>query len=187
MKAKIYTKLGDKGQTSLVGGTRVSKSDPRLSAYGTVDELNSALGLLVAFADESPSQLGFCLTRLSEIQHTLFNLGSQLACESQELKEKMPAVSADLIVHLETDMDAWDKDLKELKNFILPGGSKASAQAHICRTLCRRAEREAVALTKAENENLSSIILLNRLSDWMFVLARRINLALGVPDVIWKP
>lgn len=187
MKSKIYTKQGDKGKTSLVGGTRVSKSHPRLNAYGTIDELNSALGLLAAFGNEDPSALSFFLTRLTEIQHALFNLGSQLACETDKLRARLPQIPESLTAALEADMDSWETELPQLKNFILPGGGKASSQAHVGRTLCRRAERAVVELMENEEVDPLAITFLNRLSDWLFVLARRINLALDIPDVVWKP
>lgn len=173
---KIYTKTGDNGQTSLLGGTRVEKCDPRIEAYGTVDELNSFLGLLICQYDNEKDFL-------QKIQHKLFNIGSILAAE-RELPFELPSVSDEDIIALEKAMDGFTEHLPELKNFILPGGFIASSQAHICRTICRRAERRIIEL-KMEHLELP-IKYLNRLSDYLFVLAREILFQEGKPEIFWK-
>jgi cob(I)alamin adenosyltransferase len=177
---KIYTKTGDKGQTSLLNGKRVSKAELRLEAYGTLDELNSHLGLLVA-------QLSSDLFPLSEaIQSQLFTMGSHLAVEGKP-DFPMPVWEAELTERLELQMDQWNGVLPELKNFILPGGSTASAQCHVARTICRRAERRIVALAADAEVDQSIITFVNRLSDYLFVMARWIDFSNQLPDRIWTP
>ncbi len=166
----VYTRTGDKGQTSLIGGRRVSKSDSRLDAYGTVDELNSLLGVVIStlaaelsveqnkgappktFSDEKKEQVVTVQKVLQTIQHELFNVGSRLACEEAGLLAQLPEVSLAQIEHLEKLMDAYTAFLSPLKNFILPGGSLAAAQTHVARTVCRRAERICVGLAHAGTE-----------------------------------
>ena len=201
LKAKIYTKGGDQGETSLVGGERVAKSDIRLDAYGTLDELNSVFGQLRAQIDEIAKQpsasLGlrsFAVTlgpRAKQVQNNLFNLGSQVACAEPELAEKMPGLSLDLLANLERDMDQWESDLPPLKNFILPGGLGASA--HVARTICRRAERLLVSLARVPGKiadpagiEFKAVQFLNRLSDWLFLLARKLNQLNGQTDMEWE-
>ncbi len=187
MKAKVYTKGGDKGETSLVGGTRVSKGHLRLEVYGTLDELNSVLGIISAqtakhkggkFTDEVNQ-------RLHQVQNNLFNLGSQLACEDAGMREKLPKANPSLVAGLESDMDAWEAELPPLKNFILPGGGELASFTHLARTICRRSERLAVKLHADAAVDQTVIIFLNRLSDWLFTLARKFNLVGGFPDVAW--
>lgn len=187
MKAKIYTKGGDRGETSLVGGTRVSKSHQRLNVYGTLDELNSGLGIIaaqLALAKE-PALVQRATPRFKQIQNNLFNLGSHLACEDKSLRAQLPPANQGLIGELENDMDLWESELPPLKNFILPGGSVLAAQAHLSRTICRRAEREAVELQKTADVEPETVIFLNRLSDWLFLLARKFNEVAGIADVEW--
>ncbi|MEO8068156.1 MAG: cob(I)yrinic acid a,c-diamide adenosyltransferase [Flavobacteriales bacterium] len=179
---KIYTRSGDKGQTSLLGGVRVRKDHARIEAYGTVDELNSHLGMLRDLApDRSSLVIG--------IQEKLFSIGSRLASpnEAEADKFKVPHVQESDIAAMETAMDAMDKVLPEMRNFILPGGHPAVSQAHICRTVCRRAERLVVSITEAEQ--LPGIIVryLNRLSDLLFVVARDIGRQQGVTETPWRP
>ena len=184
MKAKIYTKTGDKGQTSLVGGTRVAKTDLRLEAYGTLDELNAVLGMIRADLGEGGA---FVETALKVIQNNLFNIGSHLACEDAKISGSLPSLHAGSIESLEKDMDTWEKELPPLRNFILPGGSRLAAVAHLGRTVCRRAERACVRM--AENGNpvaTDHLIYLNRLSDWLFLLARKFNQNLKVNDIAWE-
>ena len=180
---KIYTRTGDKGQTSLLGGTRVAKDDLRIEAYGTVDELNSHLGMLRDLAAPNHGAL------LIKIQNTLFAIGSRLASGSEEeaAKFKVPAVGEDDISELEAAMDTMDAELEPMRNFILPGGHPAVSQAHICRTVCRRAERRVVQLSG--EAQLSEVIVryLNRLSDLLFMMARHLGHIHGVADVPWKP
>lgn len=179
---KVYTRTGDKGQTSLIGGTRVSKGEVRLHAYGTVDELNSVLGLLIVEIKDS-GLASEVVPLLLEIQSELFDLGSQLACEDEKIRTKLPSVDEARIKEFEEAMDQYSLQLKPLKNFILPGGTRAAALAHIARTVCRRAERISVRLKDADN---LSIRYLNRLSDYFFVLARYLNAKAQVEEPIWS-
>ena len=185
---KIYTKTGDAGQSSLLGGQRVSKSDPRLEAYGTIDELNAWIGLLKE--QEGMETYRDLLTR---IQEALFTLGSHLAAENadQVLAWKLPVLPADLVPALELEMDRLDAGLPPLRNFILSGGHPVSAMCQVVRTVCRRAERQAVALTEAlpeEGERLApAIITLNRLSDYLFVLSRKLTVEFNAEEIPWKP
>ncbi|MBT6236447.1 MAG: cob(I)yrinic acid a,c-diamide adenosyltransferase [Bacteroidetes bacterium] len=173
---KIYTKSGDKGHTSLVGGTRVSKSDIKIEAYGTVDELNSAIGV-VAAAHEA--HRGF----LKSIQHKLFNIGSILAAEPN-LEFELPNVSITDIELLEQEIDKLTSGLPKLKNFILPGGSVVSAYTHMARCICRRSERRVVDLQ--DNDYQIHIQYLNRLSDYLFVLSRDYLRLEQIEEVIWQ-
>jgi len=179
---KIYTRTGDKGQTGLLGGTRVPKDHARIEAYGTIDELNSHLGMLRDLATDRASLI-------VGIQETLFSIGSRLASSSEQEadKFKVPHIEEADIAALESEMDRMDKELPEMRNFILPGGHPAISQAHICRTVCRRAERLVVSI--AEKELLPEIIVryLNRLSDLLFVLARHIGSKLGTKATPWRP
>lgn len=181
---KIYTKKGDQGQTSLVDGASVNKSDPRLETYGTVDELNSHVGLLVSLLQKEAS-LSPEVKDLQDIQRWLFQLGSQLACEDQDVAKKLPTIHQEQIQFLEDRMDQLSKELPPLKNFILPGGHLSSSQAHICRTVSRRAERNCVFLDQQKPLNYPGIPFLNRLSDYFFVLARVVNHRLGVQSLEW--
>lgn len=181
---KIYTKTGDAGTTSMLGGARVCKSCLEMESIGEVDETNSFLGLLIArladiekFKKEKEKLVG--------IQHNLFVIGASLAAVQMETKE-IKKLGNKEIVKLEKWIDAMEKDLLELKNFILPGGSKNSAVAFIVRTVCRRAERQVIALSKKYKLDQNIIKYLNRLSDLLFVLARWINLKSGVEEVRWK-
>ena len=180
---KIYTKTGDKGETSLFGGRRVLKNDLRISAYGTVDELNALLG--VAVTELRNGELKEVIER---IQNDLFTVGSDLA--SPEEKENknivIPRVNEDFVIGLEKLIDKYDSQIPELKNFILPGGLKGSALLHNARTVCRRAEREVVALSLAGEVNDQVEIYLNRLSDLLFVLARYENYSNGSSDIAWQ-
>lgn len=185
MKAKIYTKTGDRGLTSLVGGTRVAKTNPRLEGYGTLDELNSALGLVRSTLIEVKPFGATVEKSLQTIQNCLFNIGSHLACENDAVRPNLPKVKPENIAQLESEMDRWEEELPPLKNFILPGGSVPAAHAHVARTICRRAEREMVRLAESVNVETDQLIYINRLSDWLFLLARRINFALGREDLQW--
>lgn len=173
---KIYTKTGDKGQTSLVGGTRVSKDNAQIEAYGTVDELNSAIGLV---AGEDTVYVHF----LQDIQHKLFNIGSVLASEG-DLDFELPTIAEEDIIILEKEIDRLNEGLPRLKNFILPGGSVLSAHTHLARCICRRAERRVVTLEN--DEYLIHLRYLNRLSDYLFVLSREYIRLAGKQDVIWQ-
>ncbi len=193
---KVYTRMGDKGQTSLVGGKRVAKSALRLDVYGTVDETNSATGLIAAEIVYDQTRGGkphvatdydFILNHISKIQSSLFDVGSHLACDDLRLRATMPVVSEDDISNLEKWMDLYGKDLPELKHFILPGGSKAAGFAHLARTVARRAERLCVQMGEAEEVEAIVVKYLNRLSDYFFVLARKLNQLANVNEVIWDP
>lgn len=189
MKAKIYTKTGDRGQTSLVGGTRVAKTHPRLEAYGTLDELNSVIGVIRSHLRENQLDTDLLRThveaRLQRVQNCLFDIGSHLACESAEMREKLPQIKPADLTALEADMDAWESELPPLRNFILPGGSHLASFTHLARTVCRRAERATLALDSAELES-EHVVYLNRLSDWFFLLARKFNAAAGASDLQWS-
>ncbi|MEX0799209.1 MAG: cob(I)yrinic acid a,c-diamide adenosyltransferase [Bacteriovoracaceae bacterium] len=185
---KIYTKTGDTGETSLVGGTRVSKADVRLETYGDVDELNSHLGVL--FSDfKNNKKYAEELDVLEKTQNALFTLGSNLACaKEQREKYKLPELKEEDVARLERKIDEYESELSPLKNFILPNGSCLAAKVHLARAVCRRVERKLTAFTikypGEEPEN--SVKLLNRLSDFLFVLARRVNKEEGERETIWK-
>ncbi|MCO5240341.1 MAG: cob(I)yrinic acid a,c-diamide adenosyltransferase [Chitinophagaceae bacterium] len=184
MSLKIYTKTGDKGTTSLIGGTKVSKSHLRIEAYGTVDELNSCLGLCKDnLTDEKSCRV------LEQIQSQLFSIGAILACDpDKETRMSVPDIHEPDIIFIEQEIDRMNDMLPPLKNFILPGGHSAVSFLHIARCVCRRAERCCVRLAD-ENTNRHALILkyLNRLSDYLFVLARYTARLLNVEDVLWKP
>jgi cob(I)alamin adenosyltransferase len=172
--SKIYTRTGDKGTTGLGDGSRVDKDSLRVEAYGTVDELNSAVGLVLAV--DLPNKVWACLTR---IQHELFDLGGELCMPGTTL------IPERYVERLEKDLDAFNEHLPPLKDFIMPGGSEAAARCHLARTLARRAERRVVSLAHNEAVNEVSIRYLNRLSDLLFVTARVISRADGGSEVIW--
>lgn len=186
---KIYTRTGDKGKTSLIGGTRVLKSDLRLETYGTVDELNSIIGVLISQIETEISPASELTPLLRSIQNDLFDIGSHLACESAEFRAQMPALSQEKITGLEAEMDRLSAHLQPLRNFILPGGSLVSGFAHMARTVCRRAERATIALQNTDESSVDLILIqyLNRLSDYFFVLARYLNFLLKKPEPIWSP
>lgn len=178
----IYTKTGDSGMTSLVGGVRVSKTHPRLEAYGTIDELNSQIGLLITYILDAADR-----ENLLEIQRKLFSVGSYLATD-QEYKELRPQsiIHSEDVEHLEHMIDEIDALLPPLKLFILPGGSQAAAVCHVCRTVCRRAERCILSLAEIINIDSTLIAYINRLSDYFFVLSRRLNNLNGENEIIWQ-
>jgi len=182
---KIYTKSGDKGKTRLVGGCLVSKSDLRIEAYGSVDELNSFLGILVVELQDVPP-LHKLKLQLIRIQNQLFNIGSLFACEDLSILKKLPPVTNEHIQTLETEIDEMTSSLETLRNFILPGGSKTSAYFHFARTICRRAERNSVKLFDQNPEIENGMVYLNRLSDYLFTAARFCNKNQGVADQIWE-
>jgi cob(I)alamin adenosyltransferase len=179
---KIYTKTGDKGQTSLLGGTRVIKSHLRIEAYGTVDELNSCIGLLASLPEIS----GGSKNVLIRIQNTLFTIGAVLACETESAYSRIPHLDPSESQLLEKEIDEIDKKLPTLKGFILPGGHSVVAQCHITRCICRRAERHVVKLVQDQTVPEEIITYLNRLSDYLFMLARDTSFDLGIEDVPWK-
>lgn len=178
---RVYTRAGDSGTTALGGGQRVPKESLRIEAYGTVDELNSAIGVAIAAGVHQELR-----DRLEVIQQVLFNLGSDL-CILEEDKERLPVprIEPRHVAQLETWMDEWNEQLEPLKSFILPGGDLPAAHLHVARTVCRRAEREVVALSRHEAIGDQVIPYLNRLSDFLFVAARYQAKLSGVGDVLW--
>lgn len=178
---KIYTKTGDGGKTGLFGGGRVTKDHPRIKAYGSLDELNSTIG--VALSLESAKKLAPSLTR---IQNEIFVLGSELATPQPKAKMTASFIKAAQIKKLESEIDRWEQELEPLKNFILPGGCPAGAQLHLARTVCRRAERLVVLLAEKESVRGEVLEYLNRLSDWLFVAARWINHQQQSPEIAWS-
>lgn len=184
---KIYTRTGDKGETGLIGGKRIGKDDPRIVAYGAVDELNSTIGLAICMLDrEVFADLADVLTK---VQNDLFVVGSDLADpDYSEGKRGTPRASEDMAAALEGIIDKFEQELDPITFFILPGGSSPASMLHICRGVARRAETAAVALSKSGNTNPAVLVYLNRLADMLFVAARLANKRLGVPDVAWtKP
>ena len=178
---KVYTRTGDDGSTGLGGGQRVAKDSPRIAAYGTVDELSAQLGAALATGLEPRLR-----EALTAIQNELFHLGSDL-CVLEEDKERLPVprIEERHVVALERLMDELSQDLAPLENFILPGGTAGSAQLHVARTVCRRAERRVVSLARGERVGEWTLRYLNRLSDALFVMARWENRKKGAPDVLW--
>ncbi len=187
---RVYTRGGDTGQTSLVGGQRVLKDDLRIEAYGTVDELNSFVGLARESALELSGQapaLAALAGILRRVQHELFNLGSVLATLPSDLHPKQPRVTAAESTQLEFEMDRMNEHLEPLRSFVLPGGSRLNAELHVCRTVCRRAERICVGLAAREDVDGEIVKYLNRLSDAFFVWSRWASRQLGAPENLWEP
>jgi len=179
---KIYTKTGDTGTTGLLGGIRISKGAPRITAYGEIDELNACLGVIRAETPHLPLK-----NALGEVQHHLFTVGAQLA--SPDSDPRIERITAAHVESLERQIDAMQQTLSPLKNFILPGGSKTAALLHLARTICRRAERSTVVLSQLPGEPVDNWVLMyiNRLSDYLFVVSRLANQLEKVPDVPWIP
>ncbi len=182
MAFKIYTKTGDKGQTSLIGGTRIPKFDIRIEAYGTVDELNSYIGLIRDQAIDAHAR-----EILIEIQDRLFTIGSLLAADPVKNKMTLPQISEADIKLLEEEMDTMDKTLPEMKSFVLPGGHSTVSFCHIARCVCRRAERCTLKLNEQAPLNALIYKYLNRLSDYLFVLSRKLTMDLHATETPWKP
>ncbi len=179
---KIYTRTGDKGQTSLVDGTRVSKASLRVKAYGSVDELNSMIGVVIAEIVQSKFQISDIQEELIPIQHDLFALGAYLA----DPKGKVPGQLPKRTTQFEKLIDSLTSSLPPLKNFILPGGGKAGSFLHVSRTLCRKAERHMVALIQEEHLDEEAIKYINRLSDLLFTMARSVNQQEKQPEIAWS-
>lgn len=179
---KIYTRTGDEGQTALFAGGRVSKGHARLYAYGSVDELNTIIGLALAAGIDDALR-----TVLERVQSELFIVGADLATPLAAQSKSMVRITPDLVAQLEQEIDVWDETLPALKNFILPGGSLTGGFLHQARTVCRRAERWAVMVQESETINAEVLRYLNRLSDWLFVLARVTNYRAGHPEMTWLP
>jgi cob(I)alamin adenosyltransferase len=177
---KIYTRGGDAGQTSLGDGSRVSKLDSRIAAFGTVDELNAALGVVIA--GECPQEIRDILAR---VQNELFDLGADLSVPLEH-EDRLRTTQAQVDA-LEADCDRLNAGLPDLKSFVLPGGTEAAARLHVARTVCRRAEREALVAGVTHELNLLALVYLNRLSDLLFVLARAANAVVGRDEPLWRP
>ncbi len=175
----IYTKFGDKGNTALLGGSVVTKDDPRVEAYGSVDELNAVIGIAISFNDVEDVNKS-----LTQIQNDLFVIGAELA--SPISSPNMKTIDPKRSLEMEKEIDSMDLVLPELKNFILPGGSKTASLLHLARTVCRRAERAIVSLSQEEKINPEIIIYINRLGDLIFTQARFINFKKNAPEIIWK-
>lgn len=186
---KVYTRTGDKGETGLVGGKRIPKDAPRIEAYGTIDELNSVVGIARAFnqerLDESKAHQ-FLDTVLRHIQDELFDLGSELATPPEFFREGMYRVGESEVKNLERLMDECQKDLEPLRSFVLPGGGKVGGYLHQSRTVCRRAEREILRLSRIEQLSEWPLMYVNRLSDLFFVLARWISKHSGEEEYLWQ-
>ena len=181
--AKIYTRRGDDGSTGLFGGPRVRKDDLRVASYGDVDELNSALG---AAREELPDD--DLRAFVDALQSELFTLGAELATpDSSSAPKEVPRITDAHVLRLEREIDRLTEELPEMKNFILPGGSRAGAALHLCRTVCRRAERKVVSLAESSPVSAQALAYLNRLSDLLFVMARAANLRAGGREIPWKP
>jgi cob(I)alamin adenosyltransferase len=179
---RIYTRGGDAGETSLGDGSRVPKTDARIEAYGTVDELNAALGLVLAGHVELELR-----TVLERIQNELFDLGADLSVPVDDERRERLRVEEDQVEALEALCDRANEGLEPLRSFVLPGGTEAAARLHVARTVCRRAERQAVALDALHGVNPQALAYLNRLSDLLFILARAANAAAGEPEPLWRP
>ena len=187
---RVYTRQGDAGQTSLVGGQRVAKNSLRIEAYGTVDELNCFVGTACQTSrDLTPAypQLQRLTAMLVRVQHELFNLGSILATRPEEVGPAQPSVTGTDVARLEREMDQMNEGLSELRSFVLPGGCRLNVELHVCRAVCRRAERRCVALAGEEEVPPDAIRYLNRLSDAFFVWSRWASRALGASETLWDP
>jgi cob(I)alamin adenosyltransferase len=184
---KIYTKVGDKGQTLLVNGQKVDKDHPRVEAYGTVDELNAHLGMLRDLIRPADHELRQQLDEsLYRIQNELFDLGSELATPAEAMSDKQPIIKTADIERLETEIDQINGQMPPLENFVLPGGHPANSQAHICRTICRRAERDLVKLRRHDKAvRAETQTYINRLSDWLFVTSRVVSRIFDCSEVLW--
>lgn len=187
---RIYTKTGDAGETLLASGERVPKDTPRIECYGTVDELNSFVGAAALSASETAARAPVFaeLARiLRRVQHELFNLGSILATTPDKIHPRQARITDGDVAALERDIDRFNETLPPLRSFVLPGGSRLSVDLHICRTVCRRAERLLVAASRHETIDSVNLRYLNRLSDALFVWSRWANVQLGAEEVLWSP
>jgi cob(I)alamin adenosyltransferase len=187
---RIYTKAGDSGETRLAGGQRIAKDDTRIESYGTVDELNAFVGAARITAEEFAGRaepLWRLADILKRVQHELFNLGSILATLPEDVHPKQARITEADVQQLELEMDSINADLGALRSFVLPGGSRLNTDLHLCRTVCRRAERLLVALARKQEVPPEAIRYLNRLSDAFFVWSRWANKLLGAPETLWEP
>jgi len=183
---RVYTRLGDAGETSLAGGQRVAKESRRIEAYGAVDELNSFAGLARATASVAPA-LAELTAILLRVQHELFNLGSILATLPEDVHPKQARITDADVEQLEREMDRMNQELEPLRSFVLPGGSRLNAELHVGRTVCRRAERACVVLSRSEAVPAEAIRYLNRLSDALFVWSRWASHTTGARETLWEP
>ncbi|MBV9405150.1 MAG: cob(I)yrinic acid a,c-diamide adenosyltransferase [Acidobacteriaceae bacterium] len=187
---RIYTRAGDAGQTHLVGGQRIAKDDLRIECYGTVDELNAFVGAARVTAEElalGVERLTSLAAILKRVQHELFNLGSILATLPEDVHPRQPRITGAEVDQLEREIDKANAELEPLRSFVLPGGSRLDAELHICRTVCRRAERLLVRLAREQSVLPETICYLNRLSDALFVWSRWVNIVLGTEETLWEP
>jgi cob(I)alamin adenosyltransferase len=185
---RIYTRRGDAGDTGLAGGQRVPKDSARIEAYGTVDELNAFLGLACVTCQElRDPRIAALAVILKRVQHELFNLGSILATLPPDVHPHQARITAADVSQLEREIDTMNEELPALRSFVLPGGTRLNAELHAARTICRRAERLVVALSRHQQVPSEDIQYLNRLSDALFVWSRWVNHVLGVPEVLWEP
>jgi len=186
---KVYTKTGDKGETSLAQGRRISKDHPRVNAYGTVDELNSLVGIVRCFNLQKPASVrrDKFESILQTIQQRLFDIGSILATDPKSDSKNLPALSEQNVTWLEDVIDAMNEELSPLKSFVLPGGSPVNAFLHQCRTVCRRAEREIVSLNREEEIDSNLLAYVNRLSDALFVFSRWTASTMNEDEFLWEP
>ncbi len=183
---RIYTRGGDRGFTSLVGGQRVPKNSLRIECFGIVDELNAQLGLASVSSSNVP-ELAPLSPIFLRIQHELFNLGSILATLPEDVHPQQPCITEAEILKLEKEIDEFNATLPSLRSFVLPGGTRLNAELHLCRTICRRAERAVTELSQAESVSPEVVQYLNRLSDAFFVWSRWVNQALGMKEILWQP
>src|SRR5215469_1706432 len=187
---RVYTRQGDQGETSLAGGQRVAKDGPRIEAFGAVDELNSFAGFARALAEEMTDRNGRVwplVPWLTRIQHELFNLGSMLATLPEDIQPRQARITDAEVAQLEREMDRMNAELEPLRSFVLPGSGRLNAALHICRTVCRRAERLAVSLARVEEIPPEAIRYLNRLSDAFFVWSRWASHAVCAQETLWDP
>jgi cob(I)alamin adenosyltransferase len=187
---RIYTKTGDQGETHLASGERVPKDAPRLECYGAIDELNSYIGMAAFSVDEflaACPRLRELAAVLTRVQHELFNLGSVLATTPGNIHPRQARITEAEIGKLESEIDAMNEGLPQLRSFVLPGGSRLNAELHVCRTVCRRAERLLVSASRQEEIDTVNLRYLNRLSDAFFVWSRWASLVMGVEEVLWSP
>ena len=187
---RIYTRMGDGGETRLAGGQRIPKDDLRIACYGTVDELNAFIGIARTTAEELATRTetfrNFRDT-LKRVQHELFNLGSILATLPEDVHPKQPRITSAEIERLEREIDEANERLQPLRSFVLPGGTRLDAELHVCRTVCRRAERLLVELAKQQKVPAEALQYLNRLSDALFVWSRWVNHVMGASETLWEP
>ena len=184
---RVYTRAGDRGDTRLAGGQRIPKDHSRIEAYGTVDELSSLIGVARASAGAGEGALAPLAAILLRVQHELFNLGSILATLPEDVHPKQARITGKEVEQLEREIDRMNEDLPTLRSFVLPGGSRLNAELHVCRTVCRRAERACVTLSRTETVPAEAVRYLNRLGDALFVWSRWASHITGAPETLWEP